>query len=111
MTLSTKAPEKGTYVINAAFYDEDDNEVVPNSASWTLTDRQGNIINGREDVSITGLSTSVDVVLSGDDLKIIHGQDEEERFFLVKYSYDSSLGSGLESYDEVSFLVKNFKAL
>ena len=111
MTISKKAPEKGTFFIDIAFFDEYDREVVPTSAYWTLSDKFGKVINERKDAEITSLDINVTVTLSGDDLKIIQGHDEEERFFLVKYTYDSESGNNQTSYEEDSFFIKNYKAL
>jgi hypothetical protein len=113
MSIDTEAPEKGTFYIVITFKDEDSNEVVPESAYWTLTDKFGKIINERDNVEISteDLDTSVTVKLSGDDLKIIQGHDKEERFFLIKYIYNSNLGTGITSYEEGSFFVKNYRAL
>ncbi len=66
-TLTTNAVEKSTYIVTAAFTDEDGDAVTPNAGLvWTLTDMNGVVINSREDVSISP-DTSVDIVLSGND--------------------------------------------
>lgn len=104
-TLSVEAIEQSTYVITVNFYDEDSLAVVPNEASWTLTDEAGNVINSREDVAIEALAASVDVVLSGDDLAVA-GATEAGRIFTVAGTYDSSLGSDLPFRDHVRFVVE-----
>ena len=68
-TIATKAVEGSTYVVTAAFTDEDGDTVVPATVTWTLTDISGNVVNNREDVALTP-AISVDIVMYGDDLKI-----------------------------------------
>jgi len=66
----------GTGFVDITFRDEDDNLVVPNSATWTLTNENGRIINGRQAVAIAALAEEITIVLFGDDLiggrQIIH---------------------------------------
>jgi len=106
-TLTEKAVEGSTYVITAAFYDEDDNAVVPTSATWTLTDDLGNVINSREDVAITGLDTTVDIVLSSADLLLPAGAGQVGRVLTVAAVYDSDAGSDLPLVARTRFLVEN----
>ena len=68
--LTLAAVEESSYIVNAAFEDEDGNAKSPDSVTWTLTDKYGTIINSREDVSETP-GTSIDMVLYGDDLQIL----------------------------------------
>lgn len=105
MTTLTAAIEESTYVITIPFVDEDSNAVTPTAATWTLSDQYGNVINSRTNVTISPLSSSVDVVLSGDDLAI--GSSGASRRFTVKATYDSSLGTGLKLNAEVTFVITN----
>lgn len=93
-TLTVHATEQSTYVINITFYDEDGELVVPSAAAWTLTDPAGNVVNSRTDVNISGLASSVDIVLKGDDLAL-EGYVGPKRHFTVEGTYNSTLGSGL----------------
>lgn len=102
-TLTTRAVEKSTFIITAAFTDEDDAAVVPNSITWSLTDKDGNVVNSRSAESETP-ATSVDIVLGGDDLALTEHADNE-RILTVETDYDSSLGSGLALRDEVRFRI------
>ena len=109
-TLTTKAQEKSTYVVTAAFKDEDGDAVTPNSGlTWTLTDESGNIINLREDVDISSAS-SVNIVLTGDDLKWLAGVNKW-RVVTIEGTYDSTLGTGLSFRDEVRFEIENLVAV
>jgi len=108
VTLSTSAIEKSTFVITATFKDENGSAVTPTSITWTLTDGDGNVINNRDAVSITP-NTSVDIVLSGDDLALTSGS--ALRILTTEAVYSSSAGTNLPLKDSVSFLVKNLVAV
>lgn len=102
----TTAQEKSTLVVTVAFTDENGDAVTPTAATWTLTDGQGAVINSRSAVAISSLSTSVTIVLSGDDLAI-SDPDVLDRVLLVEATYNSSAGSGLPAKKEYSFNVNN----
>ena len=103
-TLALKAVEESTYVVNAAFTDEDGDPVTPNDVAWSLYDRDGTVINSRSGVSLTP-DTAVDIVLQGDDLQITGTEDDGVRKLTLVGTYDSSLGSSLPLTDEVTFTV------
>ena len=107
------AVEESTYVVTMNFYDEDDEPVAPASASWTLSDSDGAIINSREDVELSGLAAEMSVVLSGDDLALTTGfaGNAEERVFTIKATYNSDLGVGLPLKDQLKFPVYNLNAI
>ena len=80
--LDTNASEEGTYAIDdIRFLDSQDTPVAvtpeAGSVTWCLTDKNGTIINSREDVAITSAS-SMTIVLSGDDLAISGNADKFE---------------------------------
>lgn len=107
------AVEKSTYVITLTFKDEDDDAVTPATGTWTLTDEDGAVINSREDVVISSLDTSVDVVLSGNDLAVSSGFSgvSENRIFTFEGTYNSDLGVGLPLKDQLIFPVYNLGAI
>lgn len=107
-SLTITASEESTLVINYAFTDEDSVAATPVSATWTLSDCEGAIINNREDVTIASLSTSIDIVVSGDDLAMQSANDDGHRVFLVKGTYNSTLGSGLPFTDQCDFFIEGF---
>ena len=108
--LTTYAKEGSTYIITIAFEDENGDAVTPNEATWTLTDPAGNIINSREAVTISSLSTSIDIVLSGDDLMSLESNGNERRL-LIEGTYDSDAGSDLPLKDEVTFYIDDLVAV
>lgn len=107
--LTVEAVEQSTYVITASFTDETGAAVTPNvGLIWTLTDRNGVVINGRSAVSITP-GESVKIVLSGADLDF-SGADAL-RLLTVEGTYDSSLGLGLPLKEEAEFVVRGLAAV
>lgn len=109
-TLTTKAVEKSTYIVTAAFTDDDGVAVVPNTPlTWTLTDRDGAVINNRDAVAITP-AASVEIVLSGDDLAVPDTADLV-RYVTIEGTYDSDAGSNLPIKDQVKFAVSNLVAV
>jgi len=102
--LTVRAVEGSTYVVTAAFTDEDENDVTPNELTWTLTDRYGNTINEREDEEITP-DTSVDIVLTGDDLQVSDDEKVTVLTVTVEGTYNSDLGNNLPIKDKCTFPV------
>lgn len=93
----------GTAVITVDFYDEDGAAVTPNTASWTLRKaKTGEIINSREDVSISPLDTSVDIVLSGNDLP-----SGRLRLY-IEWTYDSAAGNDLPGKSICEFNIETW---
>ena len=103
---TTNAIEESTYVITASFVDEDGDAVVPNAGLvWSLTTLEGVEVNSRTDEAIASAS-SVDIVLSGDDLALVDGKDTY-LILTVEGTYDSVLGNDLPIKDSAQFLIKN----
>ena len=105
------ANEKGTCIITCAFATDDGTAVTPKTLKWTLVDNLGNVINEREQVEVSSLSTSIDIVLSGDDLSATGSENTKyfKRFLIVEATYNSTSGSDLPLKDEVLFQIKNLK--
>jgi len=79
--------------------------------TWSLVDKDDEIINSREDVAITGgdLDTSVDIVLQGDDLSAVENTTYTHLWLVVKGTYDSDAGTDLPFQDQVRFSVEAIK--
>lgn len=96
--LTEHAIESSTYVVGAAFYDEDGDLVVPVSIQWSLEDMDGNAVNSRTDVVVDPPDSTIDILLSGND---IPGQVGGELitggylYLTIEATYNSTLGSGL----------------
>lgn len=106
--LATKALERSTYVVTAAFTDESGAAVTPDSITWDLTDTDGNVINSRSSVAVAVPASSIDIVLSGDDLAI-QRPSMLWRIVTVEAVYDSSMGSNLPFKDEIRFEIQPLK--
>jgi hypothetical protein len=106
--LTNEIPEEGSIGITASFTDEDGASMIPDSIIWTLTDRDGAVINSRSAVTVTP-AASVTIVLSGDDLAI--GDYGSLRALLIEYVYTSSLGSSLPDKHEVTFSISDLVAV
>jgi len=105
--LETVAKEKGTYAITCTFTDEDDAAVTPDSIVWSLTDTDGTVINNRDQVAVAVPASSVEIVLSGDDLEVTETAGFVERRFIVEIVFDSDLGNNLPHKDECTFSLEN----
>lgn len=110
-TLTTHATEKSTFVVTAAFTDEDDAAVAPATLTWTLTDSDGSVINSRLDVVVSTPTSSEDIVLSGDDLAIQSATDTGVRILTTEATYSSSLGTGLSLRGQVTFIIDGLVAI
>lgn len=106
-TLSTHFVEESSGSIIIRFRDRDDQPVQPTSATWTLTETDGTVINNREDVSIGTPATQEEILISGDDLALSSGFSgkAEEKIFTVEAVYDSDLGSDLPLNEQCTFYV------
>lgn len=109
-TLSGVAEEGSTYIIRATWYDEDDTAVTPNTATWTLTNGDGIVVNSREDETIATPSTYNDIVLGADDLRCSSNRDET-RVLITEYTYDSDAGADLPGTAQVSFMVQRIQTV
>lgn len=104
-SLSTSIADGGVGGIVVAFTDTDGTAVTPSSATWSLYNPSQQIVNGREDEVISPLSTSVTIVLSGNDVLYSDGAN---RRLVVTYTYDSStLGNGVTDNKEITFNIVN----
>jgi len=101
--LSVSAIEESTYIVAAAFTDEDGAPVSPVTVSWTLTDIDGAVINSRQDVSETP-DTTVNIVLTDDDL-VVSGSST--RVVTVSATYNSDYGTGLTLKAAATFNLEN----
>ena len=106
--------EESTGGITAHFKDEDDQSFTPVTATWTWTDESGSVINSREDVAISSLSTNNTIVLSGDDLAFQSGEtgDSVNRVLTIEGTYNSAeFGNGKPFKDQLIVPVFNLTAV
>jgi len=106
------AEEEGSCGIVFSFFDTDGSTpVTPLSPlTWTLTNVKGEVINSRQDVSISPAS-EVTVVLNGDDL-VLPENGIVDRVVTIEGTYNSStLGSGVNLKTKHTFPIKPLKAV
>jgi len=85
LNILKMAEEKGTLALQVSVTDEDGDAVTPTALTWTLSDRDGTVINSREDVVVVMASSTTTIYLAGDDLQIVDdSNDQEFRWFTVK---------------------------
>ena len=105
--LGTTVKEKSSAIITINFRDEDGQVVEPKSATWTLAMPSGTIVNGRSKVPIVDLASSVQILLTGDDLQISKGKKIQDRVFSVEAVYDSILQDDVNLNDSCIFQIEN----
>jgi hypothetical protein len=104
--LAQEAVEKSTFIVPVSFFDEEDGPAAPSSATWTLTDQYGVVVNGRSAVPVQPLAATVNILLTGNDLRMLGEMDSGVRLLLVSATYNSELGSDLSLQDEIEFAVR-----
>ena len=80
-------------------FDTRGTQVTPTSMTYTLKDSRGEVINGREDESVTP-ETETSILISGDDL--VPGTND----FIVKGTYDEEDQLGASFTGVASYFVK-----
>ena len=104
--------EGSTFFITCTFTDEDDVLVTPTSIMWTLTDKEENIVNAREQVSVSPLDSEIDIILSGDDLLAQSTENKYQeyldRYIIIEAEYDGATGT-YPIRDSAWFQVQNLR--
>jgi hypothetical protein len=107
VSLTDHALEQGSFLVSYTFKDLSGTDVIPKSASWTLTDKDGTIINDRENEDITGddLAADIYITLQGDDL-VLADPENNLRIVTIKGVFDDpSYGEDLPYRDEIRFYI------
>jgi hypothetical protein len=104
----TETPmEKGTIVFTIVPTDEDDTELSFSDLTnpqWQLMKTDGTVVNGRTFAASS--MTSLEFVLSGDDLAIFGDSDRGNRVLSFYATYDSTAGSDLPLVGECTFNIQ-----
>jgi hypothetical protein len=102
------AVEGSTFAITVSFKDEDGSAVTPSAITWSLYNTSGAVVNSRQAVAVAAPSSTITIVLSGNDLALeSESASSERRRLLVSATYNSDLGSGLTMADSFEFKVLN----
>jgi hypothetical protein len=105
--------QEGSCLFVVQFRDPQTGSLIsPVTLNWTLTDTSDTIINSRDSVSvdITAGTTSVDILLSGDDLQIKSAEASKRhvrRLLLIEATYHSDLGLSIPANELVPFVIEN----
>lgn len=105
-SISVKPAEQGTAIVTISPTDEDDTAISFGDLSnpqWQLMRTDGTVVNGRTFAASS--MTSLEVVLSGDDLAMFGATDSGKRIFSFYAKYDSSAGSGFPLVAEGAFVI------
>jgi len=108
MDYHPSVKDKGSFVERVDFLDDVGDPTTPLSASWTLTDGNGNTINQRQDVAITPLSPTAYIEVYGDDLDYDEAgtRADNTRIIVVSFTYLSALtGSVLPQKRDIRCLI------
>lgn len=103
--LTAVAREASTFVVQAVFTNEDGDSVTPSAITWSLTDAAGTVVNARTDVAVSSPASTINIVLSGNDL-LLTGYAGTVRILTVEATYTSALGSGLPLKAAARFVVE-----
>ena len=103
--LSAEIPERGTQVLSCQFVDDNSVTVVPLTCQTSLTDASGTVVNSHDEDSAT-CATTITVVYSGDDHDLTVN-DDQERIFLVQWTYTSTAGSALPASAQRRWLISD----
>ena len=91
----TKVFDEGSTIkVTMTFTDDGGNSVAPKTGTWTLTNASGTVVNSRQDVAISTLSSTISVAVRSSDIVRAAG-DDGTRYFLFEGTYDSDLGTDL----------------
>jgi hypothetical protein len=104
ITLNEMPNEGSSIVISVAFKDVDGADFTPKTCVWSLTDKNGTVINARDRVPVAPAGAEHDFVMYGDDLLYADGK---ERIFLVEGTYDSAYMADHPYREESKFLIAN----
>lgn len=106
--LTTQPNEEGTAVFSVSPTDEDGNALVfaqLGNPQWQMSTTDGTVIEGCE-YSDSSMS-SLEFVVSGDQLSILDSDDTGVRILTFKATYNSSSGSDLPLHAECKFKIQN----
>ena len=107
--LDGSATEEGSILIPYTFTNARAAAITPKSATYSITDLAGNVINFQEDLEVSPLTSSVEILLSGDDISI-SGIKNIYYLCTFKWIYDLDISNpDIEGTGEVKFLIRKLK--
>ncbi len=96
--------ENGDGLISGEFKDRTGALVTPNTVKYSLNDKDGNIINSIDNISLTSFTTSYEIELSGADLALSATETAPlvERYLLIVATYGTK-----QDTNELKFHIQN----
>ena len=95
--------ENDSGFFNGTFKDIDGNALVPKTATWSLSDQNGTVLDSG---NITPISSTYEFVISS--IKILNSR-LLKRFVMVSITYDSGSSIDLIKNEETTFTVRDLK--
>lgn len=109
MSILIEADEESTLTLVVKITTALGVAATPTAGFWTLSNRDGDIINSRENVVISPLSEAMTINLAGDDLQIEDQTSKREYrlFTVISDRGDAALPQTIQT----PFWVKNLKVI
>jgi hypothetical protein len=109
------AKQNGSYLVEISLTAENsegvEESVIPTSVVWSLMDKDGNIINSRDEVAVGGtLTASTLIRLGSSDLVIQDSETNRDtvlRHLVVQVTYDSDSTVGVPLTEMLTFILQN----
>jgi hypothetical protein len=103
-----RVAEKSTPTFQVSFVDESGVAVIPLTATWSLKDVAGTVVNSRSAVSMAPMASTKNITLAVADTTF--GASENgplaERKLIVEYTYTSDMGIGLSDKVATRFFIE-----
>lgn len=96
--------EYGTIIFECNFIDENGDDVIPTSCFWSLYDEEENIINGRYNVEVLDLDSTINISLTNIDTSMLDS-NYPIRILKVEATYDSEFDEDLNLEEEAEFRI------
>jgi len=94
ITLTKKAHEGSSYFVEVNFFNELKEPTPPLTMKWTLKDGSGNIVNGRNKVSVASPEETTVIPLTGADLGVSELYSPVIRYITIEGTYNSVYKAG-----------------
>jgi hypothetical protein len=102
MTVLSSVNDRGTKIVTITFYDENDQIVQPTSATWTLVDEYGRVINNHNRDPVSPIANTYDITLYNDDHAY---QDGDKRHLIIEAIYDNGVVADLTMKQQATWEV------
>lgn len=97
MTTLSTVPSGTSKPVAISFADAAGTAMTPTSATWSLYDQDGSVVNSRSAVTISGMSSTINITTTSAD-NVYNAKRSKgvcRRYMLVSAVYTSAYGTGL----------------